>query len=226
MKIVILGAGGHGEVVADMIAAGARVADAALELVGFLDDDPRLAGREVGGTPVLGNLADVGRASADAFVVAIGNNHARARIADALVAAGRRVVSIQHPRAIVSRRATIGDGTMVSAGAVVITRSRVGRGVILNTGCTVDHHTHIEDYAHIAPGVHLGGEVSIGPCTLVGIGATVLPRCRIGAGCTIGAGAVVIADVPDGATAVGVPASLLPSTVPGQRHNRPLLVNR
>jgi sugar O-acyltransferase (sialic acid O-acetyltransferase NeuD family) len=209
-----------------MIAAGARIADAVLELAGFLDDDPRLVGAAIGGAPVLGNLADLERVAADAFVVAVGNNHARARIADALVVAGRRVASIQHPRAVVSQRATIGDGTMVSAGAVVITGSRIGRGVILNTGCTVDHHTRIGDYAHIAPGARLGGEVSIGPGTLVGIGATILPRCRVGAGCTIGAGAVVIADVPEGATAVGVPASLLPPPRRGGAHDRQLLVKR
>ena len=100
---------------------------------------------------------------------------------------------------------------MISAGAVVVTASRIGRGVILNTGCTVDHHSVIGDYAHIAPGAHLGGEVSVGALSIVGIGAVVLPRCRVGAGCTIGAGAVVTADVPDGATAVGVPARLLPA---------------
>jgi sugar O-acyltransferase (sialic acid O-acetyltransferase NeuD family) len=226
MKVVILGAGGHGEVVADMIAAGARIADAMVELLGFLDDDPRLAGVEIGGAPVLGNLAGAERVAADAFVVAIGNNDARARITDALVAAGRRVVSIEHPRAVVSQRTTIGNGTMVSAGAVVITGARIGRGVILNTGCTVDHHTRVGDYAHIAPGAHLGGEVTIGARTLVGIGATILPRCRVGAGCTVGAGAVVIADVPDGATAVGVPASLLKSTRPARQQGRELMVDR
>lgn len=212
MKVVILGAGGHGQVVADMIAAGARVGDDVLELAGFLDDDPALSGAEVDGTPVLGSLATAGRLAVDAFVVAIGRNSARARLDGWLQASGRPVVSICHPRASVSRNVAIGDGTMVSAGAIVITGSRIGRGVILNTGCTVDHHSRVGDYAHVAPGAHLGGEVSVGACSLVGIGAVVLPRCRIGAGCTIGAGAVVIGDVPDGATAVGVPARLLPSS--------------
>ena len=152
-----------------------------------------------------------GVVAADAFVVAIGSNPARARIGQQLQSKAGRLVSIQHPHSSVSRNVAIGDGTMVSAGAVVVTGSRIGRGVILNTGCTVDHHSQVGDYAHIAPGVHLGGEVAIGGRTLVGIGAVVLPRCRVGAGCTIGAGAVVIGDVPDGVTAVGVPARLFPS---------------
>ena len=211
MRVVIVGAGGHGQVVADMIAAGARVGDHELKLVGFLDDDPGFVGTDVGGVPVLGNLDSIGRVAADAFVVAIGSNPDRARIAQQLQSEGRRLISIQHPHTSVSRNVTVGDGTMVSAGAVVVTGARIGLGVILNTGCTVDHHSHVGDYAHIAPGVHLGGEVAIGGRTLVGIGAVVLPRCRVGAGCTIGAGAVVIGDVPDGATAVGVPARLFPS---------------
>jgi sugar O-acyltransferase (sialic acid O-acetyltransferase NeuD family) len=211
MKVVIVGAGGHGQVVADMIAAGARVADDVLELAGFIDDDAGLAGTEVGGVPVLGNLNSIGRVAADAFVVAIGSNPERARIGQQLQSAGRPLVSIQHPHSSVARNVVIGDGTMVSAGAVVVTGSRIGRGVILNTGCTVDHHAHLGDYVHIAPGVHLGGEVSIGEHTLVGIGAVVLPRCHVGAGCTIGAGAVVIGDVPDAATVVGVPARLVSS---------------
>src|SRR5262245_21696767 len=103
MKIVILGAGGHGQVVADMIAAGARAGGDVLELAGFLDDDPALLGTEIDGTPVLGSLASVERLAADAFVVAIGGNSVRARIDAWLQASGRPVVSICHPRAVISR---------------------------------------------------------------------------------------------------------------------------
>src|SRR5262247_1729254 len=117
MKIVILGAGGHGQVVADMIAAGARAGGDVLELAGYLDDDPALLGTEIDGTPVLGNLASVGRLAIDAFIVAIGSNAARARIDQSLRASGRPVVPVCHPRAIVSGNIAIGDGTMVSAGA-------------------------------------------------------------------------------------------------------------
>jgi sugar O-acyltransferase (sialic acid O-acetyltransferase NeuD family) len=221
MRVVIVGAGGHGQVVADMIAAGNK----ALQLAGFLDDDPRLLGAEVGGVPVIGTLESIGGVAADAFVVAIGSNPERARISRRLQSAGHLLVSVQHPHSSVSRNVTIGAGTMVSAGAVVVTGSQIGRGVILNTGCTVDHHAHIGDYTHIAPGVHLGGEVSIGGHTLVGIGAVVLPRCRVGARCTIGAGAVVIGDVPDGVTMVGVPARPVQSRS-GSRVMSHLVVDR
>ncbi len=142
MKVVIVGAGGHGQVVADMIAAGARVGDDELKLVGFLDDDPGLVGAEVGGVPVLGDLGSIGRVAADAFVVAIGSNPERARIAQQLQSEGRRLVSIQHPHSSVSRNVTVGDGTMVSAGAVVVTGARESAGASSSTPAVPSITTH------------------------------------------------------------------------------------
>ena len=205
MKIAIVGAGGHGQVVADIIRASARACPE-LSLAGFIDDRPELEGTFVAGAPVLGGLLDLARVDADAFVIAIGDNATRAQIAANVCASGRRLATVRHPHASIAADARIGDGTMISAGAIVVTAAHIGRSAILNTGCTVDHHCQIGDYVHVAPGVHVGGEVSIGERTLVGIGAVVAPRCRIGAGCTIGAGAVVIRDVPDHTTVVGVPA--------------------
>ena len=98
MRVVIVGAGGHGQVVADMIAAGARVGDAPPQLAGFLDDAPGLVGAEVGGVPVIAKLASLGGVAADAFVVAIGSNPERARISQQLQSAGRLIVTVQHPR--------------------------------------------------------------------------------------------------------------------------------
>ena len=95
---------------------------------------------------------------------------------------------------------------MICAGAVINPRSTIGANVIINTGCTVDHHNRIESHAHIAPGAHLGGDVSIGEGTLVGIGATVMPQRQVGQWSVVSAGALVHADVGDRVVAAGVPA--------------------
>jgi sugar O-acyltransferase (sialic acid O-acetyltransferase NeuD family) len=206
MRIVIVGAGGHGQVVADIIREGSRRTREPLEIAGFLDDDPALDGAIVVGVAVLGPLSQLGQAAADGFVVAIGDNGARARVVRRLRAAGLALVTVAHPGASLAADVPVGAGTMISDGAIVVTGSRIGRGAILNTGSIVDHHTEVGDFVHIAPGARIGGGASIGEQATVGLGAVVLPRRILGAGCTIGAGAVVTHDVPEGVTVVGVPA--------------------
>jgi sugar O-acyltransferase (sialic acid O-acetyltransferase NeuD family) len=205
MKVLIVGAGGHGEVVADILRAQ-REAGGNLELVGYVDDrtpphEERLGGR------VLGTVDDLPALSFDTLIVAVGDNTARARLVERL--SGLRLASAVHPSAVIGGGTSIGAGTMICAGAVVGCGSRVGRGVILNTGCSIDHHAQIAEFAHIAPGVHLGGAVRVGGRALIGIGAAVLPGITIGAGAVVAAGAVVIHDVPDGTTVAGVPAAPL-----------------
>ena len=208
MLILIIGAGGHAQVVADILLR-MREAGSRLTPVGYLDDNPALTGQSLLGLPVLGTLADLSAIPHDAIIVAIGDNEIRHRIFHSLQARGERFVVACHPRAIIAPDAAIGSGSMICAGVVVNPGSRIGVDAILNTGCTVDHHNHLGDHAHIAPGVHLGGEVQIGDGTLVGIGATVMPRCRIGSWSTVGAGALVHADLPAHVVAAGTPARII-----------------
>ena len=203
--ILIIGAGGHGQVVADIF----RARHASLLIsddVGFLDDDPERFGGGVTGGTVLGTLAEMTRIPHDAVIVAVGENAIRARIFRRVLEAGERIAIAEHPRSVVAEDVTLGSGSMVCAGAIVNTGASIGRNVIVNTAATVDHHAVIGDHVHIAPGVHLGGEVIVEEGALVGIGAIVLPRVRIGAWSTVGAGAVVTADVPPAVTVMGVPA--------------------
>ena len=204
MKVLIVGAGGHGQVVADILLAQ-RAAGHDVDVVGYLDDDAALQGAERLGIRVIGPLRVRSTIPHDAVIVAVGDNTRRARLTRELT--GATALIARHPSAVVASEAAIGDGSMICARAVVGCASRIGRGVILNTGCTVDHHAQIEDFVHVAPGVHLGGNVSIGQEALVGIGAVVLPGVSIGRGAIVGAGAVVTRDVADRTTVVGVPAA-------------------
>lgn len=206
MKILIIGAGGHGQVVADILRASVK-AGAGLEIAGYLDDDRAAHGALLAGARVLGPIDALAATPHDAVVVAIGDNKTRAAVYARLGAAGERFASAIHPSAVISEDAALGNGVMICAGVIVNTGTRIGNNVILNTACTVDHHTVIGDHAHIAPGVHMGGEVRIGDRALVGIGAVVMPRKRIGAGSTVGAGSVVTRDVEPDLTVVGVPAA-------------------
>jgi sugar O-acyltransferase (sialic acid O-acetyltransferase NeuD family) len=205
LKLVVIGAGGHGQVVADIVRA-AQAAGCPVELLGYLDDRKAVHGATLAGAPVLGPLELLDRLADALILVAIGDNKVRAAINRKLTEAGHRAGTAIHPKSIVSVDALVGAGSMVCAGAIVNTGTAVGRGVILNTGCTIDHHTTIGDFTHIAPGVHMGGEVTVDEGALVGIGAVVLPRVKVGAWAVVGAGAVVTRDVPPGVTVVGNPA--------------------
>lgn len=201
-KLAILGASGHGKVVADTA-----------ELLGyevfFFDDAwPQLEANDH--WPVVGDTARllslVGEFSGAA--VAIGNNRIRLDKLNLLGDAGFDLPVLVHPQACVSRYAVLGSGTVVFAGAVVNADAQLGSGVILNTGCTVDHDCVLGDAVHVSPGANLAGGVQVGARSWIGIGSAVRQLVIIGADVVVGAGAAVVKDVPDRVTVTGVPASL------------------
>lgn len=199
-RLAILGAGGHGRVVADCAEC------LGWSRIVFFDDNPgaqtpgpwELAGT---GADLLASVADF-----EAFIVGIGINRIRLERQHALRAAGGTPATLIHPAATVSRQAEIGAGSVVFAGAVVNVGALVGQACILNTGCGIDHDDQLADGVHVSPGAHLGGGVSVGEASWIGIGASVREGISIGRDVQVGAGAVVVADVSDGLTVVGNPA--------------------
>jgi sugar O-acyltransferase (sialic acid O-acetyltransferase NeuD family) len=201
MRIAIVGAGGHGKVVADAILA--RNAD---HLAGFLDDDSSLWGRTHFGFPILGPTDSWQTHSIDAIVVGIGENMARKRQFDKLKAAGAKLATVVHPQATLGKGVVLGEGVVAFAHVVVNPDTHVGANTILNTASTVDHDCVIGAHCHLAPGVRIAGEVTLGEGVFAGIGAVVIPGLSIGRWSVIGAGAVVIRDAAESAKLVGVPA--------------------
>ena len=205
MRVLILGAGGHGQVIADCLAMEAAHGED-VTIVGFLDDQPALAGKLLDGIKILGPMSELGHVEHDAIVVGIGDNTVRADLYRKLRVMGETFQRVVHPGAIVAGNVRIGPGTVVMPGAIINTGSEIGEDVIINTGATVDHHSRISHHVHIAPGVHLGGTVTVGEGAFLGIGACVIPNVRIGEWSIVGSGAVVIRDVSPKAKVVGVPA--------------------
>jgi len=201
-----MGAGGHAQVVADAILATARVQPGSVAVVGYLDDNAARLGQELVGGRVEGGFVARTTIPHDAVIVAVGANPDRRRIFLDLASKECPFSTVRHPSAVVAPDVTVGDGAMIMAGVIINPGTRIGRNVILNTACSVDHHSTIGDHAHVAPGARLGGGVSVGAGALIGIGAIVLPGRTIGANAIVGAGAVVLQDVPDHATVVGNPA--------------------
>ena len=207
MDVVIIGAGGHGKVVADILRAAGGA-----NPVGFVDADPALRGQSVAGLPVLGPanlLARLWQQNVRHAVVAIGDNRTRRRYGDVLRDHGFEPLSAVHPSAVVSASAALGRGVVVAANATVCTEARVGDFAIVNTAAVVDHECRVGAGVHVAPGARLAGRVRVRDEAFVGIGAIVIQCLTIGRGATVGAGAVVTRDVPDLATVVGVPARVI-----------------
>ncbi|VVS94878.1 acetyltransferase [Desulfoluna spongiiphila] len=203
-RLAILGASGHGKVVADA-AESAGWSD----IVFFDDKWPELTLN--GRWPVIGDSASLlsEHSAFDGVVVAIGLNCIRLNKLGLLLSCGARLVSVVHPGATVSSYAVVGLGTVIMAGAVVNVDSRLGMGCIVNTCASVDHDCFLADGVHICPGAHLAGGVTVGQCSWVGIGASVRQYIRIGAGVVVGAGAAVVNEVSDQCTVAGIPARAL-----------------
>lgn len=186
-NIVILGASGHAKVIADIVAAnGDRV-------VAFLDDAPQK------NCPPIQDYANYPDCE---FIIGIGN----AMVREKLSFLPLRWYTAIHPSAVISPTAHIGIGSVVMPNAVINAGAKIGKHCIVNTGAIIEHECSIADFSHVSVGAKLGGAVKIGKGTWVGIGASVSNNICICEGCMIGAGAVVVKDITEKGTYVGVPA--------------------
>ena len=199
--LALIGASGHGKVVADTaIRCGWN------HIIYFDDAWPTLTTH--GKWPVVGNTTALApqQQQFSAIIVAIGDNHTRLQKTLALQKASLPLTSLIHPQAYIASDATLADGSIICAGAIVQPSTSIGLAGIVNTGATVDHDCKLAEGVHISPGAHLAGSIHIGACSWVGIGSSINQSTTIGANVIIGAGAAVTKDIPDNIKVAGVPA--------------------
>ena len=178
-RCVIVGCGGHGRVVLDILAGAGRY-----DVVGFVDSNAGAHGRRIDGLQVLGHPDDLPRIRAErgieCAIVAIGDNGVRRAFADRLEDLGLELINAIHPSANLARNVTVGSNIVVAAGALVCAHCQIGGSVILNTGCIVDHESLIGTATHVCPGARLAGRVTVESGAFIGIGATIIQNVRIG----------------------------------------------
>lgn len=213
--VVIIGVGGHGKEVHSYVNALAAHG-APLRVKGFVDDFQPPG--SFAGTEVLGDLDFFRRHAQQSpaiplfCITAIGANEARRDLVERVSRLGLdqlAFLTVQHPSAIVGSEVEIGEGSCLAPGSIVTTHAVIGKHCILNVNASVSHDTVVGDFVNLNPGAAVGGNVSIGTGCYIGAGATVIDNITIGEWTVVGAGAVVIRDLPDHATAVGVPARVI-----------------
>lgn len=199
-KLLIIGASGHGKVVADIALKMNR-----WQSISFFDDNENL--KFSLGFEVIGKSNEAFRHINDFDIfVGIGNNATRKRIQERLESEGATIPTLIHPNTVIGEQVDIASGTAIMAGVVINCCTRIGKGCIINTSATIDHDNTIEDYVHISPGAHLAGTVKVGELTWLGIGSIVSNNVNIASGCKTGAGSVMVKDLNESGTYIGVPA--------------------
>ena len=195
-RLIIIGAGGHGKVIAD-----SALKNGYTEIC-FVDDNVT---DYCMGFPVIGKCADLEKLNDGKtdFIIGIGNNAVRKQIAEKY---NVNWVTVIHPSAQIAINVSVGRGTVIMAGAVINACAFIDEHCIINTGAVIEHDDVIDEYVHISPNVTLGGTVHIGRNSHIGIGATVINNIDICDDCMVGAGAVVVKNIAEKGIYIGIPA--------------------
>ena len=197
-RLVIIGASGHGEVCAE-IAEQMGIYDNIV----FLDDD--INKKMCLHYSVIGKVSDMNKYIESDFFVAIGDNRVRSSICNKI----KNLVTLIHPKAVISNSTVIEEGCAIMANAVINANCHLGKGCIVNTGSTIDHDCVLECFVHISPGVHIGGNCIVGQLSWIGLGASLVINIKIGFNSVVGAGSVVIKNIDNDMKVVGNPARMI-----------------
>jgi len=204
VHLYLYGCGGHSKVILDILIKQGR------KVTAFVDDNPPSETKTIHNVPVYQTLDILPTITLDSqWIVAIGNNMIRQRIAEKLQALGYSFTTAIHPSAQIAMGVEIAPGTVIMPNVVLNTDTKIGHHVIINTGATIDHDCLVGDYCHIAPGCSLCGQVHLEPGVLLGVGSKVCPSVTIGEQTTCGAGSVILKSLPSHCLAYGCPAKII-----------------
>lgn len=193
-KVILIGAGGHGKVVADIVEAQGDIVE------GFLDDNKT---GTFYGYSILGKISEANNFPDRYFIVTIGNNNIRKNIVEKKQL---NWISAIHPSAKISSSVNVGIGTVVMPLVVINANTEIGQHTIINSGAIIEHDCFVDDFVHISPRGVLCGTVNIGSRVWIGAGATIINNLKIGEEIVIGAGATVTKSLSIPGTYIGVPA--------------------
>lgn len=215
-QVVIIGAGGFGREVLDVVDA-CNEAGATYDPLGYVVDAQYAApGTIVNDKPILGGFEWLERNAKDVLVTCgVGASHERYQLIQRAIGINCRFLNLVHPRAILTRWVTMGEGVIITAGCIMTNQIRIGNHVHINLDCTIGHDVILQDFVTLAPGVHVSGKITVGTGCYVGTGAAFVERVQIGEWSVVGAGSVVVGDVPANSTVVGVPARVIKTREPG-----------
>ena len=218
MKAVILGAGGGGRLCLDTLRDCPEAGN--MEVIAFIDDNPELQGCQVSGIPVLGSYTQlpglIERHNIEGILVAYSDRLMRLREErfNQCRELGLKPVNIIHPSAVISPSVSIGEGVLIGKGVLIDLEVKIGDNCAIFRGSTIGEFSVLEENVFLTGGVNLAALVTVGKNTMFGTGANVIPRCHVGRDVIVGAGAVIIDDVPDSVTVVGVPARIIKTREP------------
>lgn len=208
-KVVVIGSGGHAKVIIDIILQRNKILDDNLKIIGILDDkyneDKKI---EIFETSVIGKIEKILELPEDIYyIIAIGNNSVRRKIAEKY--SDKKFITLIHPKAIIGEKVNIEDGTVVMAGSIINSYTKIGKHCVLNTRSIIEHDNTIEDYVHISPNATLCGGVTVGEETWIGTGATIIQEKKIGKKVMVGAGSVIVKDLQDKIKVISVTAKII-----------------
>jgi sugar O-acyltransferase (sialic acid O-acetyltransferase NeuD family) len=215
-KVVIIGAGGFGREVLDIIDACNEMEDT-YEPLGFVvDPQYGAAGVMINEKPILGSFDWLEKHAHEILVTCgVGPSHLRYQLVQRARALNCRFVNMIHPSAIMTRWITLGQGVVITAGCILTNQIQIGDHVHVNLDCTVGHNAVLQDFVTLSPGVHVSGNVTLQTGCYVGTGANIIEKLTLGEWSIVGAGSAIVGNVPANSTVVGIPGKVIKERQPG-----------